>query len=145
MSYANYVGERDARADEQLRILIQRVARRIRNNRAGDISDTRLGVLFRLEADEASPGELAAAERVRPPSMNRTLNELEREGLVARHPDPDDARRVRVTLTPDGRARIAETRALRTAWFAQQFAALDDDERRALESAMPVLRKLAES
>jgi DNA-binding MarR family transcriptional regulator len=131
--------------DEELRMLIQRVARRIRNNRAGEDSDTRLSVLFRLAEGDLSPSELAARERVTPPSMNRTLNGLERDGLVARTPAEDDARRVRVSVTAAGRERIAETRALRTAWFARQLGQLTRDERRALETVVPVLRKLAES
>jgi DNA-binding MarR family transcriptional regulator len=132
--------------DDELRILIQKVARRIRNNRASDdLGDSQLGVLFRLEGGDQSPGELAAHERVTPPSMNRTLNGLERAGLVARHPADDDARRVRVSLTPAGRAQIAETRALRTAWFSQRLADLTADERRALEAVTPILRRLSES
>jgi len=131
---------------EELRLLIQKVARRIRNNRSSDdLSDSQLGVLFHLElVGDRSPGQLAAHERVSPPSMNRTLNGLETAGLVARHAAEDDARRVRVTLTPAGVALIAETRALRAAWFSQQLAGLSADERRALEAALPVLRKLAE-
>ena len=136
----------ETRGDEELRILIQKVARRIRNNRAGDdLSDSQLGVLFQLEEGDHSPGELAAHERVTPPSMNRTLNGLERAGLVARHPADDDARRVRVSITPAGLAQIAETRALRTAWFSQRLADLTPDERRALEAVIPILRRIAES
>jgi DNA-binding MarR family transcriptional regulator len=132
--------------DEELRILIQKVARRIRNNRASeDLSDSQLGALFQLEEGDHSPGELAAHERVTPPSMNRTLNGLEQRGLVARHPADDDARRVRVSVTAAGLALIAETRALRTAWFSRQLAELSAEERRALEAAAPVLRRLAES
>jgi len=137
------------RADdhEELRLLIQKVARRIRNNRSrADLSDSHLGVLFQLEAfGDRAPGELAEHERVTPPSMNRTLNGLETAGLVARHPADDDARRVRVTLTPAGLALIAETRALRSAWFAEQLAGLAPDDRRALEAALPALRRLAQS
>ncbi len=131
--------------DEELRILIQKVARRIRNNRASDdLGDSQLGVLFRLEGGDQSPGELAAHERVTAPSMNRTLNGLEQAGLVARHPAIEDARRVRVSLTPAGRAQIAETRALRTAWFSQRVADLTADERRALLAVTPILRRLAD-
>jgi DNA-binding MarR family transcriptional regulator len=132
--------------DGELRVLIQKVARRIRNNRADDaLSDSQLGVLFRLEEGDRSPSELAAHERVTPPSMNRTLNGLEGAGLVARHPADDDARRVRVTLTAEGRAQIAETRALRTAWFTRQLAGLTADERRSLEAVIPILRRLSDS
>jgi DNA-binding MarR family transcriptional regulator len=132
---------------EELRLLIQMVARRIRSNRSSaELSDSQLGVLFQLEAfGDHSPGDLAAHERVTPPSMNRTLNGLESAGLVARHPADDDARRVRVTLTPAGLELIAETRALRSAWFARQLAGLTAEDRRALESALPALRGLAQS
>lgn len=132
--------------DDELRVLIQKVARRIRNNRStDDLSDSQLGVLFFLEEGDHSPSELAAQERVSPPSMNRTLNGLERAGLVARHPADDDARRVRVTITEAGLAHIAETRALRTAWFSQRLAELSPEDRRALEAVVPVLRLLAQS
>jgi DNA-binding MarR family transcriptional regulator len=50
-----------------------------------------------------------------------------------------------VSVTDAGLALIAETRALRTAWFSQQVAGLSADERRALEAVIPVLRHLAES
>ena len=136
----------DANDDEELRLLIQKVARRIRNNRASeDLSDSQLGVLFQLEEGDHSPGELAAHERVTPPSMNRTLNGLAQAGLVARHPADDDARRVRVAITAAGLAQIAETRALRTAWFSQRLADLTPGERRALDAATPILRRLADS
>ena len=140
------MGTVDATGDEELRILFQRVARRIRNNRSDDdLSDSQLGVLFQLEEGDRSPSELAAHERVTPPSMNRTLNGLERAGLVARHPATDDARRVRVTITSAGLAQIAETRALRTAWFSQRLSELTPAERRALEAVTPLLRRIAES
>ncbi|HEY4151842.1 MAG TPA: MarR family transcriptional regulator [Pseudolysinimonas sp.] len=131
--------------DDELRMLLQRVARRVRNNRAdGTMSDAKLGVLFRLEASAAAPGLLAERERVTPPSMNRTLNTLEQGGLVTRSPDPDDARKVVVTITDAGLALIRETRRLRTRWFSQQLAGLSADERNALDAAIPVLRRLAE-
>lgn len=131
---------------EQLRILLQRVARRIRSNRAdGAMSDSQLGVLFQLESAPSTPSRLAEHERVSPPSMNRTLNTLESAGLIARSTSPDDARKVRVTITPAGTELISETRRLRTAWFTRQLAELSADERDALEAVIPVLRHIAES
>ena len=131
--------------DDELRMLLQRVTRRIRNNRAdGTMSDTKLGVLFRIEQAPASPGVLAERERITPPSMNRTLNALEMAGLVARSPDPDDARKVVVSITSAGRDLITETRRLRTAWFSQRLAELTPDERAAFERLVPVLRRWSE-
>lgn len=136
----------EAGNDDELRMLLQRVARRIRNNRAdGSMSDTKMGVLFRLEVSPATPSQLAERERVTPPSMNRTLNALEEASLVARTPDPDDARKVIVTLTTEGAGVIAETRRLRTEWFSERLAELTPDERATLQAVIPVLRHLSES
>jgi DNA-binding MarR family transcriptional regulator len=132
--------------DDELRLLLQKVARRIRNNRGGDVSDSQLSVLFQLDlAGESTPGRLAEFDHLTPPSMNRTLNGLEKAGLIERARSADDGRRVIVTLTPAGQALVTETRRLRTAWFSQRLAALSDDERTALAAAATVLRKLAES
>lgn len=133
--------------DEELRVLIQKVARRIRAERGGEgVTDTQLGVLWQLETHgRSTPGVLAERERVSPPSMNRTINALEAAGYVRREPSDQDARQVWVSLTQAGLDLIAETRRLRTAWFHRQLDALDDDEREALEAVRPVLRKLAES
>ena len=133
--------------EDELRILLQRVARRIRNNRRDEsMSDSQLSVLFALDKEgDSSPSALAERERVSPPSMNRTLNGLEERGLVRRDPSPDDARKVIVSLTREGRELTRETRRLRTAWFSRQLAALTVDERAALEAAADVLRKIADA
>jgi DNA-binding MarR family transcriptional regulator len=133
-------------SDDELRMLLQRVARRIRNNRVdGTMSDTQMGVLFRLEVSPATPSQLAERERVTPPSMNRTINALEQAGLVTRTPDADDARKVNVAITAAGVDLITETRRLRTAWFCQRLAELSPADRAALEAVIPVLRHIAES
>lgn len=131
--------------DDELRLLLQRLVRNIRNNRAdGTMSDAKLGVLFRIDQAPASPSALAERERITPPSMNRTLNALEQAGLVTRAPDPGDARRVVVSITAAGRDVIAETRRLRTAWFSQRLAELTPAERAAFEQLVPVLRRWSE-
>lgn len=131
--------------DGELRIVVQRVARRIRNNRAsGDLGDSQLSVLFHLEArGPVTPGELASLERITPPSMSRTVKGLEDAGFVVRQRATDDARKVLVSLTPRGDAVLAETRRLRSAWFSDELATLSAEERTALQNALPALRKLS--
>jgi DNA-binding MarR family transcriptional regulator len=133
--------------EEELRVLIQKVARRIRAERAGEgISDSQLGVLWRLASEgRCTPSGLATAEKVSAPSMNRTLNALEASGLVRRDPSDDDARSVWVTITPAGEQVIAETRRLRQQWFHSQLETLSDAERSALEEVRPILRRLADA
>jgi DNA-binding MarR family transcriptional regulator len=132
--------------DDELRLLLQKVARRIRNHRGGDVSDSQLSVLFQLdEHGERTPSELAEHDHLSPPSMNRTLNALEKADLIRRTKSTDDGRRVNVSLTPSGRSLIAETRRLRTAWFSRQLAKLSPEERSTLDAAMPALLRIVES
>ena len=125
--------------------MLQRIARRIRVNRAdGDVGDSQLSVLFHLDVrGPLTPSQLAALEHVTPPSMNRTVNGLEESGLISRERDADDARKVLVTLTPEASAVLTETRRLRAVWFSDELANLTAGERAALEDALPSLRKLA--
>jgi DNA-binding MarR family transcriptional regulator len=46
-------------------------------------------------------GELAAVLRVRPPTASKTVSRLAALRLVERQAEPDDARVVRVRLTPE--------------------------------------------
>ena len=87
--------------------------------------------------------ELAKSEAVTQPSMTTLVTRLERDGLVTRTPDPDDARAVRVEITDEGLQRAARMRAERAALLDAALAELDPRERAALEAALPVLEKLS--
>src|ERR1700712_3797113 len=79
-----------------------------------------------------SPGELAAHERVQPPSMTRLLTRLEEAGLVTRQAHPTDGRQVIVSIAPEGRALLQASRARKDAWLAQRLAALTPADRETL-------------
>ncbi|TIC88537.1 MarR family transcriptional regulator [Nocardioides sp. GY 10113] len=100
-----------------------------------------LGVLYR--GGDATVGALAAAERVQPPSMTRTVNALAEGGYVERRPHPDDGRQVVVRLTGPGRATVLADRARRDAWLARRLAELPAEERELLRRAAPILDRLA--
>lgn len=87
--------------------------------------------------------ELAQYEKVRPPSMNRIVGQLEESGLVERTPHPTDGRQVLFAPTAEGRALIKEDRRRRDAWLAQRLRELTPRERETLRAAAPVLEKLA--
>lgn len=80
-------------------------------------------------------GELAKAEQVRPPSMTRIVQNLERRGLVERTADPEDRRAVRLHATEAGRRVMEEGRARRVHSLAERLRALDADELACLERA----------
>ena len=58
------------------------------------------------EPFELTAGELSASTHVTSGTMTSRLDRLTRRNLVARHPDPDDGRLVRVRLTGAGRRRV---------------------------------------
>lgn len=133
--------------DDELRIAIMRLSRRMRLERADeDVTDGQLSALFVLSKfGPQTLSGLSEHERVTPPSMNRTVNALERDGLVTREPSPDDGRKVLVRPTERAAALVLETQRRRVAWFSRQLALLSDAQRDALNSAAPILRTLADS
>jgi DNA-binding MarR family transcriptional regulator len=88
--------------------------------------------------------ELAEAEAVAQPTITTLVGRLERDGLVRRKADPQDARAVRVHLTDDGRERLQAMRAARTALLEERLKDFTDEERAALAAALPLLDRLME-
>jgi DNA-binding MarR family transcriptional regulator len=131
----------------ELRIAVMRATRRLRAEKADrDLSDAQLSVLALLEREGPStPREIAAYERVQPPSMTRTLTALLDLGLVTRTEHPADRRQVLIAVTPEGAATVRETRRRRDAWLARRLAELSADERAVLARATEILRRIADS
>ncbi|HEU0213043.1 MAG TPA: MarR family transcriptional regulator [Jiangellaceae bacterium] len=134
-----------ASLSSSLRLSVMRLARRLRAEGADEsLTLTQLATLGTLDRHGAmSLGELAAHERVQPPSMTRIVSALEQRRLVVRGPDRDDGRRVVVSITGAARALLAEDRRRRDAWLARSLRELTAAERDVLRRATPVLEKLA--
>jgi len=124
-----------------------RIARRIRQQRHDHtVSDSQLSVLYVITHHSGSTlAALAEHERVTPPSMNRTVNCLSDEGLITRSTSPDDGRKVLIEATAAGAELVNKTRQRRAEWFAAELATLEPSEQAALQEAIPVLLKLANS
>jgi DNA-binding MarR family transcriptional regulator len=88
--------------------------------------------------------ELAAREGVSAPSMTRYLDRLEKAGLVARTRSTEDARRIRLALTPKGVRALRSVRRRRTAWLAERLEGLSPGELRAVDQAIEPLLRLIE-
>jgi len=128
----------------ELRSTVMRLARRLRRMRADtSLTLTQLSALGTLDRHGAmTPGELAAHERVQPPSMTRVVNSLEEAGYVTRTPHATDGRQVVVTLSKAGEELLAQDRLQREAWLSQRLAELTPEERALLHRAAEVLDKL---
>lgn len=128
-----------------LRVSVMRLARRIRLERSSeDLSLNQLAVLGTLlRSGELTLGELAAIERVKPPSMTRTVNCLLEAGLVTRRPHATDGRQIVVDLTDHARDVLDEDRRRRDLWLAQRLDELSASDRQLLRRVAPLLDKLA--
>jgi DNA-binding MarR family transcriptional regulator len=96
-----------------------------------------------VHAGAVTLGDLAALEQVRRPTISRTAAELEALGLAVRETDARDRRVQRLRPTDKGRAWLAEGQSRRTAPLAAEIAALDPETRAGLETALPILERLA--
>ncbi|HXF29876.1 MAG TPA: MarR family transcriptional regulator [Solirubrobacterales bacterium] len=127
-----------------LRVAVGQLIRRLRSENLFPLTQT--WVLGRLDREgAASVSELAQALRVRPQSMAQTIGDLEAEGMVRRSPDPDDRRRALVSLTPAGRARIEEDRAVREGWLVKALDELAEEDRETIRRAVAILARLADA
>ena len=127
-----------------LRLSVVRLNRRLRAQRADtSVTLTQLAALSTLtKHGSLTPGELAAHERVQPPSMTRVLAALEARGLVLRRPHPTDGRQALVEVTETGRDLVANEVRMREAWLACRLADLTPEERAVLRAASDVIGKL---
>ena len=130
---------------EALRPTLLRLTRMIRSQRVDtSITLTHISAMVTLrQHGPMSPGELAARERVQPPTMTRILATMEGRGFVARTAHPTDRRQTIIELTAAGRDLLRSERRARDAWLAKRLALLTPDERRRLDEVIPLLDRLA--
>ncbi|MEA4944539.1 MAG: MarR family transcriptional regulator [Propionicimonas sp.] len=89
-------------------------------------------------------GELAAREAVSQPTMTVTVNRLEQDGLVTRHPDPSDARASVVRLTASGLAELQSFRSRAAAVVRPVLADLDGADLATLTRAAELFELLSD-
>jgi DNA-binding MarR family transcriptional regulator len=91
---------------------------------------------------EARICDLAAVDHCSQPTMTTQVRRLEDAGLVARTVDPGDARAVRIKITAEGMKTLNRVRVDRASAIEPQLAELNATDRRTLEDAVTVLRRL---
>lgn len=133
-----------ASTGSRLRLAVGRLSRRMRRESSLGHSLTQIGILATLDRDGATTlGELAATERVAPPTITKAVAILVDSGLVEKVADPDDGRICRAVLTMAGRRDLDRMRSQRDAWLAKRLATLSDDDLAQVTDLIPVLETLA--
>jgi DNA-binding MarR family transcriptional regulator len=118
------------------RLFVRAIERRLAGGSAGPMP------VFLALADGSTLSQAALAKWavVEQPTMANTLNRMERDGLIARTPDPSDRRSAFISLTPLGRERAAQ--ALDSARTVNALA-LDGFTPEERDSFFDLLRRVA--
>ncbi|MEV7004915.1 MarR family transcriptional regulator [Streptosporangium sp. NPDC051022] len=134
----------DAELADRLRVTLARLTRRARQQAPQTLTAGQVSTLAAVDAlGPVRLVDLATHEGVSAPTQSRLVASLETRLLLSRTPDPADRRASLLTLTEEGRARLARLRDDRSAFFTARIAALPPDQRTALAAALPALESLA--
>lgn len=129
----------------RLRPVLLRLARHLRRE-THSVGVTG-GQVSLLIAIKKTPGitasALAEAERVSAPAMSAHLGRLEGAKLIRRERGTD-RRRVGLFVTEEGDRVLRSVRKKRTAWLSSRLDRLSEDERAAVDAALPALERLLE-
>jgi DNA-binding MarR family transcriptional regulator len=140
--------ERLADAAAHLRMALVRTTRRLRQEAAAEssgLTPTSVAALATIERHgPLTPSEVAEIERVKRPSMTRTLGCLEREGLIERMPDPADGRSSLVSVNAAGRERLRRLRRRKNAYLARRLRQLPTEDLATIERAAEILDRMRE-
>ena len=131
----------------KLRVSVGQVVRKLRQApNAGELSLAESSALGRLErGGPATSSDLARMDRISPQSMGVTVAALLERGLIERSRDPEDGRRIVLTITEEGRRTVRDRRGARTEMIAAALRdGFSDSELGQLMAAASLLERLAE-
>jgi DNA-binding MarR family transcriptional regulator len=134
----------NAELASSLRLALMRAARRIRSQRIHtEITLSQLSALATVKKHAPmSAGEVAAIERVQPPSMTRILASLESAGWIERSPHAVDRRQSVITATQAGLDLLDDETRARDEWLARRLLDLSAADRERLRKSIDVLDRL---
>ncbi len=137
------VQQTDEEVAGRLRIAINRLQRRLRQESLGGLSPAQASALGSVSR-HGSPtlGELAALEQVQPPTMTRIVASLAEAGMVTRVADANDRRSARVRITPAGERALELMRTRKNAFLVRRFGELTPDEQRQAAELVALLEHL---
>src|SRR5580698_11133717 len=87
-------------------------------------------------------GQLAAAERVKPPTMSRIVAGLKQSGLAKVQNDGQDARRITISVTAKGERLLQEARKRRIQVLAENLKNLSGADLKTLSKASNLIEKM---
>jgi DNA-binding MarR family transcriptional regulator len=111
------------------------------------ISEPQWLILMAIDELDAGGGvsgvDVANKLKIHPAFVTNQTKSLEKTGLLAREPSPDDGRFVLMSLTAKARAEIAKLAKKRQALNATMFGSLDERSLNDLNAKLSAIRKNA--
>jgi DNA-binding MarR family transcriptional regulator len=129
-----------------LRLSVGLLLRRMRQVRVdGELTLPESAALARLDREgPTTASALAKQEQISPQSMGATLGSLETRGLIERRADPQDGRRIVLSVTKAGKQRRHSKTDARTEQLAKALSSgFTRAEIKQLMVAAPLLERLA--
>ncbi len=128
----------------ELRPILLRLARGLRRETHSlGVTSGQVSILAAIKHDPGITASIVAdQERISAPAMSNHVARLEKAGLIERAREGLDRRRVGLKLTADGEKVLRSVRRQRTAWLTSRLQTLSDDDRAAIEKAIPALAQL---
>jgi DNA-binding MarR family transcriptional regulator len=130
-----------------LRVAVGRIVRKLRQAPCeGELTIAESVALSRLErGGPATSSDLARLDRISPQSMGVTVAALLERGLIERSRDPQDGRRIVLSITEEGRQTVHDKRGARTEQIATALRnGFSEAELEQLLGAASLLERLAE-
>jgi DNA-binding MarR family transcriptional regulator len=130
-----------------LRVSVGLIVRKMRQKPpGGELTVAEASALSRLERKgSATSSDLARLERISPQSMGVTVAALLDRGFIERSRDPDDGRRIVLSITAAGSRMVHDRRGERTEQISGALrAGFSDEELAVLMEASSLLERLAE-
>jgi DNA-binding MarR family transcriptional regulator len=135
-----------AAADRLHSVAIHLLRRLRRQDSAAGVGPAQLSALSVLVfGGPKTLGELAAAERVKPPTMSRIVSGLERSLLIEITRDPTDARRMHIRASGKGASLLQQARRRRIKYLAAHLDSLTGSELSQLGAAAEILERLLQN
>ena len=126
---------------EVVPLIMQGIRSEMRNRRLLDLTVPQFRTLAFVNRNEGSSLlEVANHVGLTPPSMSKLVDGLIARGLMARKDDPDDRRRVRLTVTNRGLAILETVTQGTLSYLADKLGDLDADKSAAIDTAMEAMR-----
>lgn len=133
---------------EALLVSIRLLVRRVRQVQFdSELTLPETSALARLDrGGPTTSSELARLEQISPQAMGATLAALGSRGLIERRADPQDGRRVVLSLTEAGRRELRNRRTARTERLAEALSSgFSSEELGQLMVAAPLIERLAQN